>query len=192
MTHFKRYYNACQQLLELVSVYKRLQAPKKGVRMTALSTIHLQSFTMPRKLPAGRKPMGGSGGSERLPTIYASEDFAKKTASHAAALGMGFSEFGRVALERFMEEEAPNPNEISFELTQKDADELQKLADALYYEDPNFFAKVVIRRALDMGPDLMREFLLGQAKREVAAILAEENDRRAEKEAKPTRTRKAA
>jgi hypothetical protein len=81
------------------------------------------------------------------------------------------------------ENEASKKSGVSFELNELDQKELARLAeDTLKLDDPNLFARLVIRRALDMGPDVMREFLLGQARREVAANLEAENQARAEKE----------
>jgi hypothetical protein len=138
--------------------------------------------------------MGGIGGSDRLPPVYASEDFVKTVTEQAEATGMGFSEFGREAFQFYIDQRGTKrESEITFELSKADADALQKLADALYYEDPNLLAKVVIRRALDLGPDVIREFLLGQVKREVQANLEAENEERAQTD-KPTskRVKKAA
>ena len=90
----------------------------------------------------------------------------------------------------------PSPNEISFELSTGDRQELEKLADdALKIDDANLFAKMLIRRMLDLGPDVAREVLLGQVQREVAVQIEEENQTRAGNASTTTtarRTRKAA
>jgi hypothetical protein len=138
--------------------------------------------------------MGGIGGSDRLPPVYASEDFVQKVTEQADASGMGFSEFGREAFQFYIEHRGTKrENEIAFELSERDMSELAKLSDdALKLDDPDLFAKMIVRRALDLGPEVVREFLLGQVKREVAARVEAENEARANTPTSSRKTRKAA
>jgi hypothetical protein len=97
------------------------------------------------KLSPGRKPRGGIAGSDRLPPIYASEEFVELVTNEATKLGMGISEFGREAFQYYIENRgAKRDDVISFDLNDRDMKELHARNSpsghfSLLHTTPSFF-----------------------------------------------------
>ena len=81
-------------------------------------------------------------------------------------------------------EEASRPDQLTVSgIEPADIKKFGTLAkQVIHIDEPETFARILINKALDMGPEVMREFIFGSSER-ILEAMKEENDARAGHEA---------
>jgi hypothetical protein len=97
------------------------------------------------------------------------ESLSGKLTESAIQQRMDMSDVFREALECYI-------NGVAFKLPAGEDEDLAEIAESMGFDDTNAFARLLIRRALDRSPNVIREFLYGDIDREVEAVIEAENN----------------
>lgn len=101
-------------------------------------------------------------------TVKISKSMLKAMQERRTVTGVAISTQMRRAIEADLRGELQKSSEpesddrINFDLPDADRKKLEDLGHSMYHDDPNAFARIILRAALNAGPDVVKNLLLGK------------------------------
>jgi hypothetical protein len=164
--------------------------------MVHTRSLVMETTFMPAKRTPGRRSLSvEERQSERLPPIYATPEFEARVFSAASSVGKDFSNFGREALEFYIEHlSAPREQPDELRITKLDEGLLAKIKrtakQVLGRDDADIFGHMLLQRAVDMPAASVKKLLLGDY--ESMANLAKEKAALPQEQPRLNSTKRAA